>query len=181
MSLLDALLLDAYREPKEVWITLRQDGQIGSGTQSDPYDGGTIYSNPVSLESLTAPNPDDPLEAVAVTSVPHGFQNDDIVEIFGAGANGDWWDGPCQVYGIVPEAPNAFKYRMKSKPLPGSPAGRLVRKPLTYRLEDRLTELPANAALHISPGTFEIRGTPGGCRHPGVLNQGSASSALAWA
>lgn len=39
MSLLDALLLDPA--PFNVWIALRTDGLKGSGTASDPYDGGT--------------------------------------------------------------------------------------------------------------------------------------------
>jgi len=41
MSLLDALLLEGYRDPREVYIALRADGQKGSGTIDDPYDGGT--------------------------------------------------------------------------------------------------------------------------------------------
>jgi len=39
MSLLDALLLEPYRDPKEIYIALRSDGQLGSGTASDPYSG----------------------------------------------------------------------------------------------------------------------------------------------
>ena len=35
MSLLDALLPDPYRDPREVWIALRSDGQRGSGTIAD--------------------------------------------------------------------------------------------------------------------------------------------------
>lgn len=41
MSLLDGLLLDPYRDPREVWIAVRTDGVKGSGTQSDPYDAST--------------------------------------------------------------------------------------------------------------------------------------------
>ena len=41
MSLLDALLLEGYRDPRDLWIALRTDGQMGSGTIDDPYDGGT--------------------------------------------------------------------------------------------------------------------------------------------
>jgi hypothetical protein len=40
MSLLDALLLDPVRI--DVWIAKRGDGIVGSGTQTDPYDGATL-------------------------------------------------------------------------------------------------------------------------------------------
>ena len=40
MSLCDALLLEGTRI--NVWIALRGDGQKGSGTQVDPYNGGTL-------------------------------------------------------------------------------------------------------------------------------------------
>ena len=39
MGLTDALLLDPY--PFEIWIAQRGDGQKGSGTLNDPYDGTT--------------------------------------------------------------------------------------------------------------------------------------------
>ena len=38
MSLTDALLLEV--PPIDVWIALRTDGAKGSGTESDPFDGG---------------------------------------------------------------------------------------------------------------------------------------------
>ena len=38
MSLLDALLLDPA--PFQIWIADRKDRQKGSGTASDPFDGG---------------------------------------------------------------------------------------------------------------------------------------------
>src|SRR5437870_9274218 len=37
MGLSNALLLDPY--PFEIWIALRTDGQKGTGTLNDPYDG----------------------------------------------------------------------------------------------------------------------------------------------
>ena len=39
MSLIDAMLLEGYREPREVYIALRADGLKGSGTIDDPFDG----------------------------------------------------------------------------------------------------------------------------------------------
>ena len=47
MSLLDALLPDPYRDKREVWIALRSDGQRGSGTIADPYDGSTRLGTPL--------------------------------------------------------------------------------------------------------------------------------------
>jgi hypothetical protein len=41
VSLLDSLLLEGYRDPRDIYIALRADGQKGSGTIDDPYDGGT--------------------------------------------------------------------------------------------------------------------------------------------
>ena len=41
MSLLDAILLEPYRDSKNVWIAFRTDGQKGSGTESDPWNGST--------------------------------------------------------------------------------------------------------------------------------------------
>ncbi len=44
MSLIDALLLEPFRDPRDIWIALRTDGQPGSGTARDPYDGGVVSS-----------------------------------------------------------------------------------------------------------------------------------------
>lgn len=39
MALLDALLFEPY--PLHFWIAQRSDGQFGSGTASDPWDGSS--------------------------------------------------------------------------------------------------------------------------------------------
>lgn len=39
MSLIDSLLIDPY--PFHVWITIRSDAALGSGTVNDPYDGSS--------------------------------------------------------------------------------------------------------------------------------------------
>lgn len=41
MSLMDAMLLEGYRDPSDVYIALRADGLKGSGTIDDPYDGSS--------------------------------------------------------------------------------------------------------------------------------------------
>ncbi len=50
MSLVDALLLEPYRDPREIYIALRTDGLKGSGTIVDPYDGSTRLGLPVDAE-----------------------------------------------------------------------------------------------------------------------------------
>jgi hypothetical protein len=76
MSLLDALLLEGYHDPHEVYIALRTDGQKGSGTIDDPYDGGTRPGTPLSA-SLTL----DRKELIVATPQAHGFANGETVRI----------------------------------------------------------------------------------------------------
>lgn len=47
MSLTDAFLLEPY--PFEIWIASRTDGVKGSGTASDPYDGGPVLATAKSV------------------------------------------------------------------------------------------------------------------------------------
>jgi len=81
LSLLDAILFDPHRDPKDVWIALRSDGNQGSGTENDPYHGGVPYLPEVSISSLTQDT--DPTVAVAVTSQAHGLINGGMVSIAG--------------------------------------------------------------------------------------------------
>jgi len=53
MGLTDALLLDPY--PFEIWIAQRSDGQKGSGTLNDPYDGGTATKFDGIMNALPGP------------------------------------------------------------------------------------------------------------------------------
>ena len=79
MSLLDALFLEPYRDPHEVWIALRSDGQRGSGTIDDPYDGSTRNYPAIAVTTLTKASS----VATAVTSSNHGFATGDMVTIRG--------------------------------------------------------------------------------------------------
>ena len=54
MSLFDALLLDPA--PFQVWITDRSDRQRGSGTASDPYDGGAGKLDALMNQLASVPN-----------------------------------------------------------------------------------------------------------------------------
>ena len=73
MSLLDALLLEGYRDPRDVWIALRSDGQKGSGTIDDPYDGGTRLG-PALSATLTC----NLREFVVGTQFAHGLLPGDV-------------------------------------------------------------------------------------------------------
>ena len=53
MSLFDALLLEPYLDPRDVWIARRTDGQRGSGTQSDPFDGSAVGTPEFAITSLS--------------------------------------------------------------------------------------------------------------------------------
>ena len=53
MGLTDALLLDPY--PFEIWIAQRSDGQKGSGTLNDPYDGSTAAKFDGIMNGLPGP------------------------------------------------------------------------------------------------------------------------------
>ena len=41
MSLLDAFLEEGHLDPRDIYVAMRSDGQRGSGTIADPFDGGT--------------------------------------------------------------------------------------------------------------------------------------------
>jgi len=114
MSLLDAILLEPHRDPKDVWIALRSDGNKGSGTQNDPYHGGVQHLPEVSISNLTQDT--DPTVAVAVTSQAHGLINGDLARIEGVtGAEAEFYNGQFVVHDVdVPN--NSFKYTMKGDP-----------------------------------------------------------------
>src|SRR2546426_10415872 len=53
MGLTDALLLDPY--PFEIWIAQRSDGQKGTGTLNDPFDGSTAAKFDAIMSGLPGP------------------------------------------------------------------------------------------------------------------------------
>jgi hypothetical protein len=77
MSLLDALLNEGYRDPRDIYIALRADGQKGSGTIDDPYSGTSVLHPAVTISTLNRSG----TTATAVTSGNHGFANGDLVTI----------------------------------------------------------------------------------------------------
>ena len=163
MSLLDALLLEP---PKfEVWIALRTDGVLGSGTQADPYDGSAIKSAPLSISNLSLVAGTTVI-AEATTQTNHNFIAGDVIVISRSTnpADGDWWDGTFTVRSVT--ASNRFTYVMRREAVGGTPAACTVQKYLAWHFDERMRDVPANAAIHIGPGTFETRGSAEGLSAP---------------
>lgn len=78
MSLTDAMLLEGYRDPKEVYIALRTDGLKGSGTIDDPYDGGVAQG-----PQLSGTPSYNLQEVIAFTPGNHGYATNDNIIISG--------------------------------------------------------------------------------------------------
>lgn len=132
--MLDTLLLEPY--PVDVWIALRTDGAFGSGTQSDPYDGSTETTFPLAITSLTR----NGLEAVAVTSTPHDYVNDDVVTISGVtGGGAACWNGTFLIYGVSGAGSTSFKYKLRMSPGESAGGSPLATKWI-YRLDQVLRE-----------------------------------------
>ena len=129
MSLLDALLLEPPRF--EVWIALRTDGVLGSGTQAAPYEGSAIKIAPLRIASLANPGANK-FEAVVITERDHGFKDNDIIRIAKSlnPADGDWRDGTFRIYGA---GGRTFKYLMQREPLSSSSTERVVQ---AFRFDD---------------------------------------------
>lgn len=89
MSLLDSILLEGYRDPREVWIALRSDGAKGSGTIDDPYDGSRREFPAYSVSSLTKGGTGNRV-ATAVTASTHPFSPGDMVTISGSEPRTRW-------------------------------------------------------------------------------------------
>jgi hypothetical protein len=159
MSLLDAMLLDPYRDPREVWIALRTDGQRGSGTVDDPYNG-SAHPSKVLQVTLSIPDPTNkPAEALATTASSHGFADDDVVRITGAtGASADLWNGDFVVF----EA-NTTSFKCQMRRPPEAPAGGdPVALQLVFGFDEAMADVPEGALVRLGPGVFETRGNSDG-------------------
>src|SRR2546426_5334996 len=148
MSLTDALLLDAA--PFEVWIALRGDGQKGSGTQSDPYDGSVIAGPNITITDLN--NAGDAREAVATAN--NTLLDGDVVTVSEPMSSQDAWYGSFPIYG---RTSTSFKYYMQSIPAAGAAASSVAKK-LSFRFDEAMTSAPRNTTVHIGPGLFQTRG-----------------------
>jgi hypothetical protein len=181
MSLLDALLLEPYRDPREVWIAVRTDGQRGSGTVDDPYDGSLTEGPHVSISSLTRLQGAGGLYNIArvTTAQTHGLVLGDRVTIAGVGGSPacgeepEWirWNGNF----LVVSTAGDYVFHAQFPPpheWPEADAG-LRGTAVCYRCHARFDEvmeaLPPYAVVHLGPGVFPTLGyspvnVPGGWR-----------------
>lgn len=158
MILLDTLLLEPYRDPREVWLAIRTDGQAGSGTLDDPFNASTIPYPQISISSLGQVS-GDTSAALALMATSHGFKNDDRVTVFGAVGQGSQpYNGTFQVYAVTA---NSFRYRMISAPVDATAQGTLDCWRERERFDALMREMPAQTVIHFGPGTYETKGFSG--------------------
>jgi len=158
MSLVDALLLEGYRDPREVYIALCTDGLKGSGTIDDPFDGSRRNFPTINVSSLTSTS----AIATAVTSSSHGFKTGDMVTIGGVGTSmaGDrLYTGTFSVTVI---SDTAFTYVMLGVPSSSPATGSVVCNRERELFDTVMRALPANCLIHIGPGVFESKGRASG-------------------
>lgn len=155
----------------DVYIALRSDGAIGSGTENDPWNGGRANYPVFSVTAVTVGTiTNNASFAVTVTtSVAHGFnQSGEIVLIKGIGypdgelLNGSFWVTP------VTSQPTQFTYSVYYSPLnqyPSPSAGALTISGVTCQKDPFLFDAvmrslaPTNPVrVHLSPGVFETKG-----------------------
>ncbi len=162
MSLLDALLLDPYRDPREIWIALRTDGQRGSGTQSDPYDGSSRPYPTLTVSQLTYSASTG--KATATTSGNHGLATGDLVTIGGADiqlANlGDnYYVGTFEITFV---SATSFSYSLLGVPdsaTAPAPAGGSIQCWREREMFDVVMRSVAeNSVIHLGVGVFETKG-----------------------
>ena len=151
MSLLDALLLDPQRI--DVWVSPRNDGAVGTGTQTDPLDSSPQLALKLPINfgpGLTNTG----TEALATLSSAHLYTNNDIVVV--SGGSDPAFNGIFVIYGV---SSSAFNYHMDSVPaVTGGLAGS-AQKVLELRFDTVMRTLVGpNTCVHVGPGVLPTRG-----------------------
>jgi len=161
MSLLDAILLDPHRDPKDVWIALRSDGNKGSGTESDPYHGGVKFEAPCNITNLEQ----DIISttAVATTNDNHNYHDGDLVTIDGAtGTGSEFYNG---TFVIRSTSGNTFKYDMTDDPGGVASGSSIQAKRMLLQLDAVLQSFELQEVndliLRLGPGEYLTRGNGG--------------------
>ena len=155
------MLLDPYRDPREVWIAQRTDGQRGSGTIDDPYDGSRRDYAEIGISSLSKGGTGGK-EATAVTASNHSFATGDMVTINGVGtaqAADKTYAGTFSV-GVLSNT--SFKYQMLDAPASAVAPGTISCVREREQFDAVMRGAPANCIVHIGPGVFETKGTAPG-------------------
>src|SRR2546426_11256718 len=103
-SLIDALLLEAYRDPREIYIALRTDSQRGSGSLDDPYSGDTSHGSrfSVTLNKDTGDLTNRTVIASLASGVTHGLIEHDVVTLDGLSGTGLAYAGTFPVFEVNP-------------------------------------------------------------------------------
>lgn len=158
MSLVDAMLLEGYRDPREVYIALRTDGLKGSGTMDDPYDGSRRNHTAVGITSLSKSVSAGLHYATAATSSDHSFASGDMVTINGVGttqATDIYYIG---TFSIVVLSNTSFKYQMLAEPTSTSAPGTISCVREREQFDAVMRGMSANCTVHLGPGVFESKG-----------------------
>src|SRR5438105_2472092 len=108
-SLIDALLNEPYRDPRRIFIAVRADGQLGTGTIGDPFDGGTRQGAETS-GALSF----DPYEVIALANGYHGYTDGQLVRI--SGVTGPGASLFNQVFAVTVVNEREFKFRLADIP-----------------------------------------------------------------
>ncbi|MBL9171118.1 MAG: hypothetical protein JNN07_25520 [Verrucomicrobiales bacterium] len=176
MSLIQALLQDAV--PMDVYIALRSDGAVGSGTENDPWNGGRAAYPVRTVDAVTVGTITDnaPFIVTITTSVAHGFNSGDIVLMSGFAAPAT--SPPSPPYGellngsflvtVLADTQFTYKSYYYSEGLyPAPPTGSLSSSGVICQKDPflfdavmrRLAQTPTKAVrVHLGPGVFETKG-----------------------
>jgi len=173
----------------DVYIALRSDGAIGSGTENDPWNGGRANYPVFSVTAVTVGTITNnaPFTVTVTTSVAHGFnESGEIVLIKGISyPNGELLNGSFWVTPVTGQ-PSQFTYSVYYSPLnqyPAPPAGALTTSGVTCQKDPFLFDAvmrslaPTNPVrVHLGPGVFETKGYQYSFRDGGLI----ANTGVSW-
>ena len=150
----------------DVYIALRSDGALGSGTEADPYSGVTLanQATSVSLSSIAlgAINPDGISRVVTIQTGPdHNFKTGDLVLIEGvqasSGVPGYYFNG---TFLITRLGPTSFSCTIFDTPaaVPVPITGSCRLDPYLFDAAMRRLPISIPVTVHLGPGIFETKG-----------------------
>lgn len=140
----------------DIWLSLRGDQNVGTGTLDDPYDASVFYEavkNPTG--SLTLGPGHATGQEVTVPLTSHGYADGDVVRVQNAVPSG--YNGTFVIYGVVTNV--SFKYFVYVGPGTYTSGAQFQR--LTYRFDTVMAVTLAgktNFRVNLGPGVFETRG-----------------------
>ena len=153
MSLMDAMLNEGYRDPRDVYIALRTDGVKGSGTIADPFNGNHRVESALAGATVGY----NPLEVIVTVDLKEdealGYSNGTSVEL--SGAIGGVFNGTFTVKEVLNS--RSFTILVQSVPVSEPPVESVIRCKSSNPPKDRqawlswcwakVTNLPANHGL----------------------------------